>query len=63
MQVHKNKQQLQVLNQKRVYQYLFEHRQATKTQMVYDLQLSVPTVTSHLNQLLKEKNVKGRDLK
>ena len=62
MQVHKNKQQLQELNQKRVYQYLFEHRQATKTQMVYDLQLSVPTVTSHLNQLLKEKNVKGRDL-
>ena len=61
MQVHKNKQQLQVLNQKRVYQYLFEHRQATKTQMVYDLQLSVPTVTSHLNQLLKEKKIRITD--
>ncbi len=38
-------------NRKRIYSYLREHSQATKQEIAYTLQLSLPTVTQNLNYL------------
>ena len=40
-----------------VYKYIYEHKEATKTEISYALRLSLPTVTQDLNELLSSSRI------
>ena len=48
---------LQFYNMMQIYRYLYDHKEATKSQIVQDLKISFPTVTSNLKQLVTEGKV------
>lgn len=52
-----NTQELRSMNLMKVYRYVYEQKQATKTAIAYALQLSLPTVTQDLNELLETKKI------
>ena len=45
---------LKKINKKSVYQYIYEHRQTAKQQIVQDLTMGLSTVSQNLNVLEKE---------
>ena len=40
-----------------VYKYIYEQKEATKTEISYALRLSLPTVTQDLNELLSSSRI------
>ena len=54
---------LKKINKKSVYQYIYEHRQTAKQQIVQDLTMGLSTVSQNLNVLEKEGPGCGQSLR